>query len=70
MPYLSLKLFGKSWENLYAKFNVLEIKTRFSRGESNVNWNIALFQCIISAIVGLKPTNYMKNYMNNCPICQ
>ena len=43
MPYLSLKLFGNSWENFYAKFNVLEIKTRFSRGKSNVNWNIALF---------------------------
>ena len=54
MPYLSLKLFGKSWENLYAKFNVLEIKTHFSRGESNVNWNIALFQCIISAICGIE----------------
>ena len=46
---LSLKLFGNSWANACTKFIIIEIKSRFTCGESILCQSIVLFHYIISA---------------------
>ena len=48
---LNIKLLGNLRGNSYAKFILLEIKSRFTCDESNIYWKVALFHYIISAIV-------------------
>ena len=48
---LSLKLFGNSWGNSYTKFAILDITFRFTCGESDLYYNIAKFQNIMTKIV-------------------
>ena len=44
------KSFDNSCDNSYTKFVILEIKPRFTCGESNLYYNVALFHYIISTI--------------------
>ena len=48
---LSLKLFGNSWGNSCTKFAILDITFRFTFGESDLYYNIAKFQNIMTKIV-------------------
>ena len=48
---LSLKSFGNSWNNSYTKFAMLDIKFRFTCGESNLCQHNLKFQNIMTKIV-------------------
>ena len=47
---MSLKSFDNSCDNSYTKFAVLEIKSRFTFGESNLYCNVALSHYVICTI--------------------
>ena len=51
--FLKLKLFGNSWGNSYTKFAIVDIKFRFTCGESDLYQIIVKFQNIKTSIVGI-----------------
>ena len=44
----NLKSFGNSWDNSYIKFAILDIKVRFTFGESDLYYKVIIFMFNIS----------------------
>ena len=53
-----MKSFGNSWDYSYTRFDIVDIKFRFARYESDLCWNTVKFQIIMASIVAIFPTGF------------
>ena len=48
-------MFDSSWGNSYAKFFILDIKSRFIYGKLHLHGSTVIYKNIISVIIGVAP---------------